>query len=54
MNSTKIESVLLGIILVCLCLLAWASVFVWHNMFCAVMFSAGIFVWMWGVEGAND
>ena len=28
----KIEKIIMLIILACLCVLAWASVFIWHNL----------------------
>ena len=46
----KIEKILMLIILACLCVLAWASVFIWHNMFTSVLITAGIFVWLLTVE----
>ena len=45
------EDILLTLIFICLCMLAWASVFIWNNSFCAVAFSACIFVCLWGWEG---
>ena len=50
----EIESILMGIVLVCLCLLVWASVFIWHNMFTSVLFTAGIFVWLWTLEAEQN
>lgn len=49
-NMKKIEKIIMLIILACLCVLVWASVFVWHNMFTLVLFTAGIFVWLWALE----
>ena len=46
----KIEKIIMLIILACLCVLVWASVFVWHNMFTLVLFTAGIFDWLWALE----
>ena len=46
----KVEKILMVIILICLCALAWASVFIWHNMFTSVLFTAGIFIWLWTLE----
>lgn len=50
----KIEKILMLLILVCLCALAWASVFIWHNMFTAVLFTAGIFIWLWALEADQN
>jgi len=50
----RTESVLMVIILICLCALAWASVFIWHNMFTSVLFTAGIFVWLWALEAEQN
>ena len=46
----KIEKIIMLIILACLCVLAWASVFVWHNMVTSILFTAGLFVWLWTLE----
>lgn len=46
----KIEKILTVIILICLCALALASAFIWHNMFTLVLFTAGIFVWLRALE----
>lgn len=50
----KILDVLMVLIFACLCLLAWSSVFIWHDMFCAFMFTAAILVWLWGEEAASN
>ena len=50
----RIESALMVIILVCLCALAWASVFVWHNMLTSALFTAGIFIWLGASEPEQD
>lgn len=50
----KIESILMLIVLVCLCVLAWVSIFIWHNMFTSVLFTAGIFVWLWTLEAEQN
>lgn len=50
----KIELILRVIILMCLCALAWASIFVWHNMFTSVLFTAGIFIWLWTLEAEQN
>lgn len=50
----KIEKILMLIILACLCALALASVFIWHNMFTSVLFTAGIFVWLWTLEAEQN
>lgn len=50
----KIEKILMLLILVCLCALVWASVFIWHNMFTAVLFTAGIFIWLWALEAEQN
>ena len=49
-----VESILMVIILICLCALALASVLIWHNMFTSVLFTAGIFIWLWALEGEQD
>lgn len=46
----KIQRTLMAIILVCLCALAWASVFVRHNMLTSALFTAGIFIWLGALE----
>ena len=46
----KIEKILMLIILACLCILTLASVFIWHNMVASILFTAGIFVWLWTLE----
>lgn len=50
----KTKSILWAIILLCLCILAWASVFIWHNLYIAIMFTAGIFIWLWSVEAKQN
>lgn len=40
----EIESILMGIVLACLCLLVWASVFMWHNAVTTVVFTACIII----------
>lgn len=42
----KIEKILMLLILACLCALAWASVFVWHNIGTTILFTAGIIIWL--------
>lgn len=42
----KIEKIIMLIILACLCVLAWASVFVWHNAITTVVFTACIIIWL--------
>jgi hypothetical protein len=42
----KIERILMVIILVCLCALAGASVFIWHEAFTAIAFTACIIIWL--------
>lgn len=42
----KIEKILMLLILVCLCALAWASVFIWHNAATTILFTAGIIIWL--------
>jgi len=44
-----IESILYIIVLICLCAMTLASVFVWHNMFTTVLFLAGVLIWVWGI-----
>lgn len=46
----KIEKIIMLIILACLCVLAWASVFIWHNLYVAAALTIGIFVWLWSME----
>ena len=50
----KIEKILMLIILACLCVLALASVFIWHNMVASILFTAGIFVWLWTLEAEQN
>lgn len=42
----KIEKILMLIVLACLCVLAWASVFVWHNAVTAIVFTFCIIIWL--------
>ena len=42
----EIESILMGIVLACLCLLVWASIFVWHNAVTAIAFVACLIIWL--------
>lgn len=42
----KIESLIYIIILACLCILAWASVFIWHNLYTAIAFTICILIWL--------
>lgn len=46
----KIESILTVIILVCLCVLAYASAFILHNLYVAAAFTIGLLVWLWLME----
>lgn len=50
----RVESIFIIIILICLCVLALASVFIWHNMFTSVLFTAGIFIWLWAIKGEQN
>nr|DAR23102.1 MAG TPA: protein of unknown function (DUF5359) [Caudoviricetes sp.] len=45
----KIEKIIMLIILACLCVLAWASVFILHNLYVAAALTAGIFIWLWSI-----
>lgn len=42
----KIESTLYIIILACLSILAWASVFIWHNLYTAIVFTICTLIWL--------
>lgn len=42
----KIEKILMVLILLCLCALAWTSIFVWYNAFTAIAFAACIIIWL--------
>lgn len=42
----KIEKIIMLIILACLCVLAWASVIVWHNAITTVVFTACVIIWL--------
>lgn len=42
----KIELILYFIVLVCLCFLAWASVFIWSNLYTAAVFMICILIWL--------
>lgn len=46
----KIESILTVIILTCLCVLAWASAFILHNLYVAAALTIGLLVWLWSME----
>ena len=50
----KIEKILMLIILVCLCVLAWASVFVWHNDVTAIVFTVCIIIWLFVLNLENN
>ncbi len=50
----RIVSILMIIVLMCLCILAWVSVFVWHNTAATIVFAAGLFVWLWTLEAENN
>ena len=50
----KINSIFAWIILLCLCILAWVNVFVWHNLYLVVVFTAGIFIWLWYLEAKQN
>ena len=50
----KINSIFAWIILLCLCILSWANVFIWHNLYLAVAFTAGIFIWLWMLEAKQN
>lgn len=42
----KAQRILMVIILVCLCALAWASIFIWHNIGTTIVFTACIIIWL--------
>lgn len=42
----KVEKILMVLILMCLCALAGTSIFVWHNAFTAIAFTACIIIWL--------
>ena len=42
----KIESIIYIIILICLCILTWASVFIWSNLYTAALFTICILIWL--------
>ena len=42
----RIRPILIVIVLACLCVLAWASVFVWHNAVTTIVFTACIIIWL--------
>ena len=50
----KIEKIIMLIILACLCVLAWASVFVWHNAVTAIVFTVCIIIWLFGLNSENN
>mgnify|MGYP006878126292 CR=1 FL=1 len=50
----RVESIFMVIILICLCVLALASVFIWHNILTSILFTAGIFIWLWAIEGEQN
>ena len=45
-NMKKIESIIYIIILIYLCILAWASVFIWSNLYTAVLFTICVLIWL--------
>lgn len=51
-----IEAFFIVIILICFCILTWISVFIWHNLYTAVLFTAAVFVLLWilKTEQNND
>lgn len=49
-----IELILKVIILACLCILAWASVFVWHNAVTAIVFTVCIIIWLLGLNSESN
>lgn len=50
----KIEIILMVIILVCLCALAGASIFIWHDAVTAIAFVACIIIWLLVLDLEND
>ncbi len=42
----RIKSALMVIVLACLCALAWASVFIWHNAATTILFTVCIIIWL--------
>lgn len=42
----RIAAILIVIILVCLCVLAWINVFIWHDAVIAAVFTASVIVWL--------
>ena len=50
----KIEKIIMLIILACLCVLAWASVFVWHNAITTVVFTVCIIIWLFGLNSESN
>lgn len=50
----KMESIFKIFILICLSVLAWVSVFIWHNMFTSILFTAAIFVQLWLLEAEQN
>ena len=44
--NKNLEDICLVLILLCICALAWISVFVWHNLFIALVFTGCIFIWI--------
>ena len=50
----KIEKIIMLIILACLCVLAWASVFVWHNAITTVVFTACIIIWLLALNSESN
>ena len=50
----KIEKIIMLTILACLCVLAWASVFVWHNAITTVVFTACIIIWLLALNSESN
>lgn len=46
----KINSIFAWIVLLCLCVLAWASAFILHNLYVAAALTIGLLVWLWSME----
>ena len=50
----KVNSIFAWIVLLCLCILSWVNVFIWHNIYLAIVFTAEIFIWLWLMEKNNN
>ena len=46
----KFENILWILVLVCLISLTLMSLLVWNNMFTTLLFTAGIFIWLFSLE----